>query len=257
MKNITKALTINAESRGVKEAVLHSIKNINLFINDLPKSGKIGIVTGFYIPSYKVCETDGPAGSASLASTFKNLGYDVTLITDKLSANVVRIAAEIAGVHFFEADESSKLDFDVLVYIERGGANKDGLSKTMRNITVEGQVCLFRDSPVSLAIGDGGNEEGTGSTEFCELLKNVPHIEDIAAHHAAKHILFANVSNFGALAVCKCLNAQKDEIKKIYFKVLEETNKIGSCDGINANKDCSVDNYTKEQQEEIISMIFA
>ncbi|MDZ7342036.1 MAG: DUF4392 domain-containing protein [candidate division KSB1 bacterium] len=63
--------------------------------------GRVGIVTGFFIPEAKppAPETDGPAGALFLARGLKRLGYAVDLITDEPCRRPLE-----QGRHFFAAD---------------------------------------------------------------------------------------------------------------------------------------------------------
>lgn len=61
---------------------------------------RVGIVTGFFIPTAEApaCETDGPAGSVTLAAVLERLGIESFAITDRHSAGAVQAAADSIGL---------------------------------------------------------------------------------------------------------------------------------------------------------------
>jgi hypothetical protein len=59
------------------------------------KLNDVSIVTGFYIPTARAAETDGPLGAVLLARCLARLGKYVQLVTDDFGMPAIRIAFEI------------------------------------------------------------------------------------------------------------------------------------------------------------------
>ena len=60
---------------------------------------------------------------------------------------------------------------------------------------------LRRDHPVTIGIGDGGNEIGMGSIPAATMAKNIVNAEQVRCVVPCDHLIVAGVSNWGAYAV--------------------------------------------------------
>ena len=58
----------------------------------------VGVVTGFWIPSAKMGETDGPLGAVYLMRTLEQLGIPVCLISDPFCTAALHAGLRAAGV---------------------------------------------------------------------------------------------------------------------------------------------------------------
>jgi hypothetical protein len=81
---------------------------------------------------------------------------------------------------------------------------------TMRGVDITEQMCdasyLFErtgdgDQPVTIGVGDGGNEIGMGKVSWGVIRRNIPRGGLIACRVATDHLIVAGVSNWGAYAL--------------------------------------------------------
>jgi D-glutamate cyclase len=191
----------------------------------------LGVVTGFWIPSVRLPETDGPLGAVYLARTLDTLGIRVHLISDPFCR-----PAHEAGLLACGRLDSTRLH-DVgdelpplshLLALERVGPNQHGRCHTMRGIDITDAMrdaaALFeasggRQSPggrdatdrgvntprspgaVTFGIGDGGNEIGMGKLPWELIRDNVPNGGVIACRVPTDFLIVAGISNWGAYAL--------------------------------------------------------
>jgi len=193
-----------------------------LVLTGFPVLGADGVVHG---------ETDGPLGAAEIACTLARLGSQVWLATDEMSypllCAAIKVFGEDTGVSVYGVEEASqphegsfvqvlkvpfenveayaadifhRYRFTHFVPIERPGKGLCGHFCSMRGRILDKDVadtdCLLAQfEGVSVAVGDGGNELGTG--KYQELIvEQVNHGDKIAAKLAADHVLIAGVSNW-------------------------------------------------------------
>src|SRR4029077_6335677 len=85
-----------------------------------------------------------------------------------------------------------------------------GRCHTMRAVDITEQMCdaafLFEHAeeahrPVTLGIGDGGNEIGMGKVPWDVIRRNIPRGGVIACRVATDYLIVAGVSNWGAYAL--------------------------------------------------------
>jgi hypothetical protein len=167
----------------------------------LAKARRVGIVTGFYIPSANACETDGPLGAAHLANALCG-SAEVVVCTDRWCLPVVK--SLIPGATL---DSSKLLDCDVLVSIERLGRSADGRYYSMRGIDLTASTAPFDDlflerlnGTTTIGVGDGGNEIGMGVVQDV-VRRSIPFGEMIGCIVPTDHLVVAGVSNWGAWAL--------------------------------------------------------
>lgn len=185
--------------RGV--AVLSRPSDLEASCRALADAKRVGVATGFYIPSANSCETDGPLGAAHLAAALRGRA-EVVVVTDQWCLPVVK--SLIPGATL----DSSKLqDCDVLVSIERLGRAADGRYYSMRGIDLTACTApldeLFlerRDGTTTIGVGDGGNEVGMGVVQDM-VRRSIPCGERIGCVVPTDHLVVAGVSNWGAWAL--------------------------------------------------------
>ena len=144
----------------------------------LDHPGKVLIITGFYIAMAGAPETDGPPGAAAIGNALQELGNDVAYVTDKWSKQVMESVAGGAEViefpianHFESAEFANELMKQhapsALISIERAGLVGDGTYRNWKAVDISDFNAkidhLFDQHPVSVGIGDGGNEIGMGN----------------------------------------------------------------------------------------------
>ncbi len=173
------------------------------------------LLTGFPVGGYG--ETDGPPGAVSVGRTLVELGWDVVTVACQTTDAVVRTlledvgpveSANEAGREAPESCEALRRKYspDLVVAIERPGLTADGRLMTMRGEDIIGVAAaldpLMR-APLSVAVGDGGNEIGMGA--LAPYLQAKGLIPGVSVTRAA-HLLLAEVSNWGAYGLVAMLD---------------------------------------------------
>jgi D-glutamate cyclase len=175
----------------------------------LAGAASLGVVTGFWIPGVGLAETDGPLGAVYLARTLDTLGIRVHLISDPFC----RPAHEAGLVACGRLDSTPLHDvgdelpaLTHLLALVRVGANQSGRCHTMRGIDITDAMRdaagLFeRRGPVTIGIGDGGNEIGMGKLPWALIRGNIPNGALIACRVPTDFLIVAGISNWGAYAL--------------------------------------------------------
>jgi hypothetical protein len=185
-------------------------------------SPALAIVTGFFIPQANPpCgETDGPLGALFLARALQPLGLRLTLVTDDFCRTALEIGLRTCGLidcvpivtlAGHASPWSPPPDLTHLIALERVGPGRDGRCRNMRAVDVTDQMApahlLFEEAarrtpaPITIGIGDGGNEIGMGKIARETIGRNIPHGERIACRVPTDHLIVAGVSNWGAYAL--------------------------------------------------------
>lgn len=221
----------------------------------LDHPGKVLIATGFYILSGKAPETDGPPGAVAIGGALKTLGYEVAYVTDKFSQKAVEavtndevIVFPLAG-HRESAQFGQKViqkhDPSVLIAIERASLTADGTFRNMRGLDISDYNAkidhMFEQHPVSVGIGDGGNEIGMGNLKEViptadERLPKSPSVTTTTKLIAAS---CSNWGGYGLIAALSILNK-----KNMLPSVEQEKDWVRAC-----VKSGSVDGFTGEHKE--------
>jgi hypothetical protein len=179
----------------------------------------IAIVTGFIIPhAQPPCgETDGPLGALFLARALQPSGIRVALLTDNFCRKALECGLRACGlderVPVLSFPDHGNLSHTSthLVALERVGPGADGRCRNMhgRDVTEEMAAAhlLFvpparsQPPPITIGIGDGGNEIGMGKIASEVIARDVRHGERIACRVPTDHLIVAGVSNWGAYAL--------------------------------------------------------
>jgi hypothetical protein len=231
-------------------------------------AARVGLITGFYVPlgSPPAAETDGPVGTALLAKGFAELGIPCRLATDEPCRSACAAALTGAGASGVPVDATDiaatiaawrHTGITHAISIERCGRSADGAPRNMRGLDISSYTApldeLFTAGPwETIAIGDGGNEIGMGSLPRELIARHVDHGETIACVTAARHLIVAGVSNWGAYALLGALAALRPEWRerllvcldeKLDQAVLEATVNDGpAVDGVSRLRTMTVDN---------------
>lgn len=198
----------------------------------------LGVVTGFYIPSAGLGETDGPLGAVYLARTLPELGISVQLYSDAFCLPALRAGLRRCGRENTVVAEVGQVCPDVthLLAIERvgpshtpesirrqAGATEETVAEfvatvpsahhdrchTMRGIDVTEHMrpvghwfeSVVDEKPITIGIGDGGNEIGMGKVPWNTIRANIPNGDKVACRIATRYLIVAGVSNWGAYAL--------------------------------------------------------
>ena len=243
-----------------------------------PKSKKSFILTGFccLTPS---SETDGPLGSSLVNSVLNNLGFNTYLLTDPFSEKVVKASSKSDKVIIEKSYEdflakNKENDISFIISCERPGRslkNKD--YRTMRAKNISDQNCnldlLFpgeneKKSYLTIGIGDGGNECGTGNI-YREVQEKINFGHEICTDRFCDVLIMSGVSNWGALGLSASLVILNGEKKNMeYFieecynqrEMLQKMIDAGSYDGVTGKSELSVDGMMFDNEHlEIIQKV--
>lgn len=217
----------------------------------------VAVCTGFYIPSARAAETDGPIGSAALARACQLQGAAATVVTDRLCEPVVAAAARTFGVPLVvlnNADELKAMKPDVICFVERPGRADDGHAWSMHHHRLPEDFVFFDDllPPaasqahwVTIAIGDGGNEAGMGRWKK-EMAALNGAIAPSLARSEAQWPLTADVSDWGAWALAALLSGngfwcglETQELEQALHSLVA----AGAVEGTTGQPTASIDGY--------------
>ncbi len=118
---------------------------------------------------------------------------------------------------------------------------------------------------MTIGVGDGGNEVGTGNIAD-HVCKNIKHGEEICTSVCADIVIMAGVSNWGAIAIAAALIIASNNIEaaKSFIEqcnkqpqILQKMIDAGSFDGCTGKSELSIDNmmYDKEHLNVTSSLI--
>ena len=227
----------------------------------LATARRVGIVTGFYIPTADACETDGPLGACHLAKAIQRFAR-AAVCTDQWCLPVVQSLIPQA------TDDPSILeDCDALVAIERLGRAADGRYYSMRGADLTewteplDEIFLRRRSGVAtVGVGDGGNEIGMGSV--LDRVKDVVTFgESIGSVVSTDHLVAAGVSNWGAWGLIAGLSLFHPQIElptpDAAFTDLITLVAAGAVDGVTGHPNLTVDGLDWSHHSEILEWLTA
>ena len=236
---------------------------------------RVLIVTGFAVEP-DMPETDGPPGATVLGRALRRLGARVRYVTDTANVPLVEAALktldEPSDVLVFPGgagDAQRLLQAEKpshLVAIERPGRNRDGDYLNMRGVSVAAWNTpldeLFfphgKRRPVTIGIGDGGNEIGMGSA-----LRRITRLDALRARIAtvvrADHLVVAGVSNWGGYGVVAALGRltgldllHSPELER---RLIEACVAVGACDGVTRRREPTVDSLGADTHAAIVDLL--
>ncbi len=235
----------------------------------LAHAGKVLITTGFWVAG--TCETDGPVGAIVLADALNALGSEPVFVTDRFCADVLRSCREHRVIDFpiTGHEESQQVaqtllaeqQPSLLISIERCGMGADQKYYNMRSADISADTAkidyLFHTFPVSIGIGDGGNEIGMGNftTEIqAEGLPIYPCVTRV------QRPVIATVSNWAAYGITAYLAQKtgKNVMKYVTVRrILEQLVALGVVDGVKKEAALSVDGFSIDVIEGIVDQLQA
>jgi len=243
----------------------------------LRRAKRVLLTTGFSVGP-GMPETDGPPGTASLGRALRMLGSDVTFITDASALPPLQAALEVLGeptkILTFHAAGNAALTArrllseyapTHLISVERPGRTRGGDYLSMRGESVgEWNApldALFLEAPrrvVTVGVGDGGNEIGMGALR-ARLARAGARITRVASVVAARHVVVAGVSNWGAYGIVtelgrltrRALLHSGDEERRM----IEACVKAGAVDGITRKHEATVDALPVEAHVGMVELL--
>jgi hypothetical protein len=216
----------------------------------LQGAGRVLIVTGFVVAD-GVAETDGPPGAAVLGRALRRLGASVRYTSDPVVLPVLAASLHALGepADVFAYPEGATAASDALarerpthlIAIERPGRGRDGDYLNARGVSVKAwnrpldEMFLLAarsaGRPVTIGVGDGGNEIGMGSVH-ARLAREGALMARIASVVAVDHLVVAGVSNWGAYGIVAQLGRLTGQ--RLLHTPAEERKLIDACVGAGA-----------------------
>jgi hypothetical protein len=243
----------------------------------LRRARRVLIVTGFTVEP-DMPETDGPPGAAVLGRALRRLGARVRYVTDAPNvplveaalkvldepADVVRYPGDAENAHRLLAAERPTH----LVAIERPGRNRAGDYLNMRGDSVAAwnapldDVFLvsrrLRRRPITVGIGDGGNEIGMGRVR-ARLARLDALRARIATVVPVDHLVVAGVSNWGGYGIVAALGrlAGRDLLHtpELERQLIQACVAAGACDGVTRRREPTVDRLAADTHAAVVDLL--
>lgn len=247
----------------------------------LRRARRVLVVTGFCVPP-GVPETDGPPGAAVLGRALRLLGARVRYVTD--AAVVPPLEAALKAL-----DEPASVDVvrdrgaaallarerpTHLVAIERPGRCASGDYRSARgesiaawNAPLDELFLLARrarpgggraGAPVTVAVGDGGNEIGMGNVRS-RLAREGRLMASIASVVRVDHLVVAGTSNWGAYGIVAALErlARRHLLHtaEVERRLLQACVDAGAVDGIVRWRRPTVDGLDADVHAGIVTLL--
>jgi Domain of unknown function (DUF4392) len=250
---------------------------------------RVVIVTGFTVEP-QMPETDGPPGSAVLGRALRRLGARVTYVTDATNvplveavlktleepSDVVVYPREVDGARRLLATERPTH----LVAIERPGRNRVGDYLNMRGASVAAwnapidelfvvakSVSTARTQyrrreagtrPITIGIGDGGNEIGMGSVR-AKLVRLDTLRARIATVVPVDHLVVAGVSNWGGYGIAAELGRLTGldllHTPELERRLIEACVAAGAWDGVTRRREPTVDGLASDTHAAVVDLL--
>jgi D-glutamate cyclase-like, C-terminal len=250
---------------------------------------RVVIVTGFTVEP-EMPETDGPPGSAVLGRALRRLGACVTYVTDATNVPLVEAALKALEepsdvvVYPREVDGARRLLAAErpthLVAIERPGRNRAGDYLNMRGVSVAAwnapidelfvvarSVSTVRGQsrrreagtrPITIGIGDGGNEIGMGSVR-AKLVRLGTLRARIATVVPVDHLVVAGVSNWGGYGIAAELGRLTGldllHTPELERRLIEACVAAGACDGVTRRREPTVDGLASDTHAAVVDLL--
>ncbi len=234
----------------------------------LSRGGSVWIVTGFLLGPGLV-ETDGPLGALALALALNELNYHITIIADTGCRFLLQTLFEryAPPTIIFKNWEELERPFSALftsshpshlIAIERPGRNRWGDYLNARCQSVANwnapadELFLCEPRPITIGIGDGGNEIGMGKIT---AESNWPGRSIVSTDY----LITAGVSNWGAYALCGALSLLNGKslvpLPELESEWLNTLVTAGAVDGFSLKPELKIDGLSIGFHAEILSKI--
>ncbi len=241
----------------------------------LAQPGKVIITTGFYIPSMKMPETDGPPGALAIGDALSRLDHPVAYVTDRYTAPLLRTFAS-PGQRVVDFPITNEIESEafashllqethpcLLIAVERCGLTRQGIYLNCRGADISAYNAridaLFHSEVSSIGIGDGGNEIGMGS--LAEVIPSLPGLPKEPCVTRTTALIAACVSNWGAYGLLAALSRQTgiDLLPSTQAEIarIQEMVAFGACDGVLSRQSDSVDGYSLQENSCILDQLSA
>ena len=261
----------------------------------LARARRVLIVTGFVVAD-GMPETDGPPGAAVLGRALRRLGAQVRYTSDPVVLPALEASLRVLGepADVFAYPEGPDAATSVLarerpthlVAIERPGRNRGGdylnargLSVAQWNGPLDEMFLLARRTgvseprpsrtghprsrpasrtPLTIAVGDGGNEIGMGCVR-ARLVREGSLMARIASTVTVDHLVVAGVSNWGAYGIVAQLGRLSGQ--RLVHAPAEERALIDACvaagavDGLTRRPQPTVDALDADTHAAVVALL--
>jgi hypothetical protein len=261
----------------------------------LTGAGSVLIVTGFIVAE-GMPETDGPPGAAVLGRALRRMGARVRYTSDAAALPPLEAALRALGEppDVFAYPEGADAAGEVLarerpshlIAIERPGRCRSGDYLNMRGISVaewnrpldemfllahrrrkQRSPAAPRTSPrtapdwrppVTIGVGDGGNEIGMGSVRTL-LAREGRMVARTASVVPVDHLVVAGVSNWGAYGIVTQLGRITGEsllhTPAEELRMIDACMKAGAVDGITRRREPTVDTLSADTHAALVALL--
>ena len=231
------------------------------------------IVTGFIVAD-GMPETDGPPGAAVLGRALRRRGARVRYTSDPATLPSLIAALEALGEppEVFAYPDTAGAGAAVLarerpthlVAIERPGRGRGGDYLNARGVSVKDwnrpidDLFLGRRRPVTVGVGDGGNEIGMGRVR-ARLAREGRLMARIASVVSVDHLVVAGVSNWGAYGIVAHLGHMTG--RPLLHTPAEERALVAACveagahDGVTRRREATVDALPLEAHAALVALL--
>jgi len=231
------------------------------------------IVTGFIVAD-GMPETDGPPGAAVLGRALRRRGARVRYTSDPATLPSLIAALEALGEppEVFAYPDTAGAGAAVLarerpthlVAIERPGRGRGGDYLNARGVSVKDwnrpidELFLGRRRPITVGVGDGGNEIGMGRVR-ARLAREGRLMARIASVVSVDHLVVAGVSNWGAYGIVAHLARLTGQ--SLLHTPGEERALIEACvaagavDGITRRRERTVDGMDADTHAAVVALL--
>jgi len=262
----------------------------------LTGAGSVLIVTGFIVAE-GMPETDGPPGAAVLGRALRRMGARVRYTSDAAALPPLEAALRALGEppDVFAYPEGADAAEEVLarerpshlIAIERPGRCRSGDYLNMRGISVAewnrplDEMFLLAHrrrkqrspaaprtgrprpepgwrAPLTIGIGDGGNEIGMGSVRTL-LAREGRMVARTASVVPVDHLVVAGVSNWGAYGIVAQLGRITGEsllhTPAEELRMIDACMKAGAVDGITRRREPTVDTLSADTHAALVALL--
>jgi D-glutamate cyclase-like, C-terminal len=237
---------------------------------------RVLVATGFVVAD-GLPETDGPPGAAVLGRGLRRLGAQVRYTSDPVVLPVLEASLRALDepLDVFAYPEGPEAGANVLkrerathlVAIERPGRGRSGDYLNARGVSVaqwnrplDEMFLRARRArrPVTIGVGDGGNEIGMGRVR-ARLVREGALMARIASVVAVDHLVVAGVSNWGAYGIVAQLGRLTRQ--PLLHTPTEERKMIDACvsagavDGLTRRCEPTVDALDADTHAAVVALL--
>jgi hypothetical protein len=241
---------------------------------------RVLVATGFTVAA-DTPETDGPPGAAALGRALRLCGAHVRYVTDAHNVPILEAALKthdepVDVLVYPEGDGHGSAWLarerpTHLVAIERPGRAPSGDYMNLRGVSIRdwnrridelflAAHALRSRRPVTIGVGDGGNEIGMGNVR-ARLVRQRSPLAPIASIVRVDHLVVAGTSNWGGYGVAAALGrlAGRDLLHRpeTEARVIEACVAAGAFDGVTRKRAATVDGLSTDVHGAVVELLRA